>query len=201
MKANLDEDRALLSGCVAGDNKVSETFVRRFSNLVYGTIQHTLIVRHVFFSTQDLEDLHNTVFLNLFENRCKKLKQFQGKNGCSLASWIRVITMRIVLNHLRKKGFESIFWRKQQRAFEEVPEMAAPGSTALEGMAERERERVIHEGIRKLPARERLFLQLHVVQGLSVLEAASAMHLTLPNAYTIKHRAIERLRDHVASYG
>jgi len=80
-------------------------FVRQFSDLVYKSIQATLLVTQVRFNKQDLEDMHNTVFLQLFEDKCKKLRQFEGRNGCSLASWIKLVAGRIVLNYVRKKTF------------------------------------------------------------------------------------------------
>ena len=42
-------------------------------------------------------------------------------------------------------------------------------------------------------------MRLHFDQGLSMAEVANAMQITVENAYTIKHRAIQRLKFHVAS--
>ena len=105
MNHPLKEDRELLSKCVSGDRTASEMLVRRFSDLVYRAVQYTLMAKHVSFNRHDLEDLHNTVFLRLFEQGCKKLRQYQGKNGCSLASWIRMIAVRTVLDHLRTVSY------------------------------------------------------------------------------------------------
>ena len=111
MKTNFNSDRHLLEGCLSGNLEAGESFVREFSDRVYRTIQYTLSVKHVRFSRNDLEDLHNTVFLMLFEDNCKKLRQFRGENGCSLATWVKIVTSRIVLNHLRKKGVDSMGWQ------------------------------------------------------------------------------------------
>jgi hypothetical protein len=109
-----EEDRQLLTRCLDGDRGASEAFVKKFSGLVYRSAQHTLILKGVAFNKQDLEDLHNTVFLQLFENNLKKLRQYQGKNGCSLSSWIRLVAVRIVLNHFRKKGLMVFFGRRNK---------------------------------------------------------------------------------------
>ena len=97
MKSTVGEDRALLSRCFSGDREAEETLVRQYSNLVYSAVQRTLMMRHVPYNSQDLEDLHNTIFLRLFEAQGKKLRQYQGKNGCSLATWIRTVAVRTVL--------------------------------------------------------------------------------------------------------
>jgi RNA polymerase sigma factor (sigma-70 family) len=195
----LPEDRQLLSECFSGDGKASETLIRRYSDLVYRFIQRTYIAKHISFNSQDLEDLHNTVFLKLFENNCKKLRQYQGNNGCSLASWIRIITVRIVLSHLRKKGLDAVAWQKKRMSFEDLPELAEDEATPIKKMEQAEQEHLLRGGIRKLPPRDRLFMKLYFEQGLSVSEVAEAMHLSAANAYTIKHRAVKKLRTGVKS--
>jgi len=199
MNRPLKEDRELLSRCASGDRSASETLVRRFSDLVYRSVQYTLMARHVSFSKQDLEDLHNTVFLRLFEQGCKKLRQYQGRNGCSLASWIRMITVRTVLDHLRKKGVDAMVWQKRRVPLEEMPELRANGVEPGVRIEKAEQARLLQEGMERLPPRDRLFMKLHFDQGLSMAEVAAAMQLSAGTAYTVKHRAIQRLKSHLAS--
>ena len=199
MNSSLTEDRDLLSRCFAGDGEAAENLVRRFSNLVYQAVQHTFIVKHVRFNKQDLEDFHNTVFLRLFEHGCKKLKQYRGKNGCSLATWIRLITVRTVLDHLRKKGVDSIARRDTQIPLDEVYGLKGDECDGLDLLERAEKEQLLREGMQNLPPRDRLFMKLHFDQGLSVAEVAAAMQVSVENVYTIKHRAIQRLKAQVAS--
>jgi RNA polymerase sigma-70 factor (ECF subfamily) len=199
MNSALTEDRDLLSRCFSGDREAAENLVRRFSNLVYQAVQHTLIVKHVRFNKQDLEDFHNTVFLRLFDNGCKKLKQYRGKNGCSLATWIRLITVRTVLDHLRKKGVDSIARRDRQITLDEAYGLKGDECDGLALLERAEKEQLLREGMRNLPPRDRLFMKLHFDQGLSVAEVAAAMQVSAENVYTIKHRAIQRLKTQVAS--
>jgi RNA polymerase sigma-70 factor (ECF subfamily) len=199
MNSSLTEDRDLLSRCFSGDGEAAENLVRRFSNLVYKAVQHTLIVKHVRFNKQDLEDFHNTVFLRLFANDCKKLKQYRGENGCSLATWIRLITVRTVLDHLRKKGVDSITRRDTHITLDEVYGLKGDEYDGLALLEKAEQEQLLREGMRNLPPRDRLFMKLHFDQGLSVAEVAAAMQVSVENVYTIKHRAIQRLKTQVAS--
>ncbi|MCK4486074.1 MAG: sigma-70 family RNA polymerase sigma factor [Desulfobacterales bacterium] len=199
MNRSFEEDRQLLSKCFSGDRKASETLIRRFSDLVYRSVQYTLIAKHVSFNRQDLEDLHNTVFLRLFEQGCKRLRQYKGKNGCSLASWIRMIAVRTVLDHLRKKGVDAMAWQKKRVPLEELPELKADEIEFGANMEKPEQERLLQDGMQRLPPRDRLFMKLHYSQELSVAEVAEAMQVSVGTAYTLKHRAIQRLKSHVAS--
>ena len=195
MKTNFHSDRHLLEGCLSGNRGAGESFVREFSDLVYRTIQYTLSVKHVQFSRNDLEDLHNTVFLMLFEGNCKKLRQFRGDNGCSLATWIKIVTSRIVLNHLRKKGMDSMGWQSKRFSLDELPELMGSEDGPWSQMEKIEQERLIKAGIQRLPPRDRLFLILHFEKGMTIKQVAKTMQLTVDNAHTVKHRAIQKLKS------
>jgi RNA polymerase sigma factor (sigma-70 family) len=158
-------------------------------------VRHTLWVKNVHFYQDDLEDLHNTVFLKLFENQGQKLRQFKGKNGCGLGTWIRVITVRIVLNHIRKKGWDSITGQQKRIPLEDIPELSLTDFGPLAEIEKAEQRQSIKDGIRKLSPRDRLFLLLHYENGCSLKEVAETMKVSLNNAYIIKHRAIQKLKS------
>ena len=199
MMPSHETDRQMLFRCFSGDKKASERLVRRFSDLVYKSVQYTLMSKNVQFKREDVEDLHNTVFLHLFENECKKLRQYKGKNGCSLASWIRLIAVRTALNHLRKKGYDSMASQKRQISLEDLHALKGGETDALCAVEKAEQRRLVEEGIEALPPRDRLFMKLHFNDGLSIREVAAAMHLSIENTYSVKHRTIQRLRSYVAS--
>jgi len=201
MRPPIEDDRALLAKCFAGDRVASEALVRRFSDLVYKTVQYTLRARQVPFKGEDLEDLHNTVFLNLFERGCRKLRQYQGRNGCSLASWIRLVAVRIILNHLRRKGPDAAFGQKRRISIEELAHVKGEEADALLLMERAEQERLIQEGIQTLTPRERMFVKLHFSQSLPVEQVARTMRISMENAYTVKHRVVQRMKAYVASRG
>ena len=196
MNHSIKEDQQLLFRCLSGDKTASEDLVRRFSDLVYRSVQYTLMARQVPFNRFDLEDLHHTVFLKLFDQNHKKLRQYQGKNGCSLASWIRMITVRTVLDTLRKKGVDSMGWQNKRIPLEQSPELKAERDDTGALYEKSEQRRSLREGITKLAPRDKLFVQLHFERGLSLTEIADIMNLTIGSTYTLKHRAIQRLKLH-----
>jgi RNA polymerase sigma factor (sigma-70 family) len=199
MSRSSDEDRDLVSRCLQDQRKAAETLVRRFSDLVYRSVQHTLAAKHVPFSRPDVEDLHSTIFLKLFEDRCRKLRQYEGRNGCSLAWWVRIVAVRTVLDQLREKGVDALSWRQMKVPLERLPELAEDLGEPEAAVERGERQRMVQMGVEKLPPRDRLFLKLHFEEGLLIAEVAETMGLSLDHAYTIKHRAIQRLKSIVAA--
>ena len=193
------EDADLRQKCLGGDRNAAGELVRRYSDLLYRTVQYTLRNRHVPFTPEDVSDLHNTVFLNLFENNCRKLAQFEGRNGCSLATWVRVVALRIVLNQLRKCGLDSIGCRRKRVGLDFIRELNSETAGALAMLEKADQMNVIKKGIRNLPAKYRLFCRLHFDHDLSAPEIAQTMQISIDNVYTLKHRAIKKLKAYVAA--
>lgn len=199
MKRSPEEERQLLSRIFSGDKKAPEIFVRQFSNLIYTSIQAAFLTRQITFNQQDLEDLHNAVFLQFFEQDCKKLRQYKGKNGCSLASWIKLVTIRIVLNHLRKKGLDAIGWKNKMIPLDYLSELKGNNMNSWEIMERQEQESLLQNAINSLPPRDRLFAKLHLEKDLSIEKVAESLQLSMQNAYAVKHRIIKKLKSFLVS--
>jgi RNA polymerase sigma factor (sigma-70 family) len=199
MRRKKFDDQSLLSGCLSGDREAAENLVRRFSDLVYKSIQYTLLARNVPFTKDDLDDFHQTVFLNLFENECKKLRQYKGKNGCSLRSWICIITVNTVRDHLRKEGIDSIGWRKKGLCLDDLPELSSDKYNPEAQTNDAERERILQNCVKKLPSRGKMIITLLIERELSVDEVAELMHLSTGNVYTSKNRLIQKLKKCMSS--
>jgi RNA polymerase sigma factor (sigma-70 family) len=193
---NRSTDRDFVNECVSGNKAALEEFVRRFSDPVYRTIQYTFKTKNTSYTKQDLEDLHNNVFLGLFEKRCKRLRQYKGKNGCSLHSWVRIVTVRIVIDHLRKEANSPLGWWKTDLPVEAFA-LKAKDSKPWIHMDRARLQGLAKAGMNELLPRDRLFIKLHFIGDLSIREVAGIMNISEANAHSLKHRAIKRLRSKV----
>ena len=159
----LTADQKNLKKCISGDNSAREEFVRHFSDPVYKWIQFTLKARHIPFTRQDLEDLHNTVFVKLFEKRCKKLRQYKGKNGCSVISWIRLITIRMVIDYIRLRHRDVIARSETNYTLENIPDLSDGHVGPLHLMEKAEQAHFLKKAMQVLGSRDRLFLKLQSI--------------------------------------
>lgn len=191
-------DQDILFGCISGDRQAQEAFVRQFSDLVYRTLQYVFKTKNIPYSQLDLEDLHNTVFLKLLDKSCKKLRQYKGKNGCSLSSWIRLIAVRTAFDYFRKSRTDVLAQREKVQSLDTMFTLAGETPQPWALMEKAEQSRLIQEGIQALLPRDRLFLKLHCMEGLSIKEVASILKISEANAHSVKHRAIERLKTKIA---
>jgi RNA polymerase sigma factor (sigma-70 family) len=196
MSAAGHQGRRLLKACLAGEAGAADRFVRRYSDLVYHTLRGLLRRRQVPFTAQDLEDLHNAVFLHLFDDKQKRLRQYRGKNGCRVATWLRVVTVRWTLNRLRRQGFDALIGRRGQMVIDALQNelVADPRSRPDEAYARAERQMLLKSLIETLSPRERLFINLYWQHELSMAEIAALLNISADNAYTLKYRLIARLK-------
>jgi len=87
-----DATTELLQGCIRGDVDARRRLVTEYSGIVsYGV---SVIFQQFGRPSrkEEIEDICQDVFLALFDQDARKLRQYQGRNGCSLASWLRVLT-------------------------------------------------------------------------------------------------------------
>jgi len=188
------EDQALIARCLSGSRDAMELLVRSLSNSVYRSIQYALRTKDIKYSNEDLEDLHNSVFLSLFEDDCRKLRQYKGENGCSLATWIRLITVRTVIDYLRKTRTDALGSRKKI-PLEFLESFQSDEPDLIADMERVDQWRLIQGGMKDLLPRDRLFITLYCEDGFSTSEIADLMNMPMDNLNSIKHRAIKRLRE------
>jgi len=88
-----------------------------------------------------------------------------------------------------------MLWQQKRLPLDEMSETGGDHVEVWTLIERKEQTRILEDGIRKLPARDRLFMRLHYDKGLSIENVSKAMDLSIQNGYTIKHRAIQRLKN------
>jgi RNA polymerase sigma factor (sigma-70 family) len=181
-----DQDRTLIAGCVKGDKAAWDSFVQQYSNLVYHTIRKTLTLHHVDSREDAIEDLYQEFFISVLQNNCRKLAQFRGDDGCTLASYLRVVASRLTVDHLRKQPMPTA--EVTEGFASDEPD--APGS-----LIDFEEEKALAVAVESLSAKERLLVDLHFHQGLPAEDVASILKISAGAFYTQKSRLVAKLRE------
>ena len=198
-----DPTTALLEGCIRGDADARRQLVEEYSGIVsYGV----LVIFQQFgrpYRKEEIEDLCQDVFLALFENDARKLRQYQGRNGCSLASWLRVVANRFTIDRLRREGrtvsLDDPESGESWRIRETRPD-SRPGPEPQVEAAERASK--VRDLVSQLPPKDQMFVQLFYFQGLPIEEVASTIGITTNAAYVRKMRLHQKLRKLVTTqYG
>jgi RNA polymerase sigma factor (sigma-70 family) len=189
-------DRELLDGCLRGDLSLREAFVMRFSKLVYAAVRGVCKYYQVSFDQQDLEDWHNSIFVGLFDKDCRKLRQYRGDKGCSLASWVRIVS----ISHM-KDAFRRIKDALDRSAracpIDWILDKQSGDSSALDQLEKVENQAMMKKEIERLSPRYRLILELNIYREMPIGEVARILKVSENNAYSVKHRAIQQLKKNI----
>jgi len=181
-----DAEKTLLANCVRGDKTAWDEFVQRYSKLVYHTIRKTLTLHHSESRDEVIADLYQEFFISVLQNDCRKLAQFRGDGGCTLASFLRVVASRLTIDHLRKQLTPTV---------EVTDTFASDEQDAPNLLIDVEEQRSLAVAIESLSAKERLLVELHFSQGLPAEEVASILKISAGAFYTQKSRLVNKLKN------
>ena len=189
------DEKALIRGCLSGDRSAWESFVLKYTKLVYYVINKVNWQKSASLVEEEIQDLHNEVFLALLE---KKLAQFESRSGCSLASWVKIVTVSTTLNFLKARQVRA----RYKAAGESSHEMRVPiqfvadsASCPENSFLGKETLSRLEDFVGPLPSREKLFLNLHYNRYLSLEEIAGVLKMSKGALYTMKSRLQKRMKE------
>lgn len=195
MNFNLCSEKNLLIACIKGDKDAWDVFVEKYTDLVYHTIHKTLKMYYPAYLYQDLEDIHNSIFLSLIDNDYKKLRQYKGINGCTVSSWIMIIATNATLNLIKKGNKIDISLddaSEENKAI--IDTIADPQPSVIEHIAESEQAELLEKLMEGLSSNDRLFLKYYYEDELPPEEIAEIMNLSVSAIYSKKSRIIDKLQ-------
>ncbi len=100
----------------------ADKLVQEYWNLVYFTVRETLLFHKVPYTNEDLDDLRTEVFLQIFKNDYRRLRQYDHRKGLSLSGWIKLIANQTTLNEIKKKGLLDLRKKNFQIPIDELRE-------------------------------------------------------------------------------
>ena len=181
-----NQGESLLGACLDGEKSAWDGFVQQYSGLVYYTIKKTLSHYHVEPYDSIVEDLFQEFFLTLIGDDFRKLRQFRGERGSSLASWLRVVISRQTIDFLRRRKVLT------SSATEIHSSNHADPSDSL---VHQEEERLLSQTLEALAPSDRLFVELYFYQSLPPEEIAKILRVSTSAVYTKKSRILAKLRE------
>jgi RNA polymerase sigma-70 factor (ECF subfamily) len=188
-------DLEFLQSCVNQDAQAWDEFLKRYSRLIYSYIHSVLRNRGHTLPQEQLEDIFQELIFNLIKDDFKKLRSFQARNGCSLASWLRQVTINFTIDYLRKVR-PALSLEEENEEGLSLKDMLADGSLPISDKANQEELlRHLAECIDALETKDKYFLELHINRGLRLEDLKGHLQLSRGAIDMCKSRILERLRD------
>ncbi len=193
-------DLEFVSKCVLGDKQALEEFLTRYSRLIYKYIYSALSAKGFSRDQASAEDLFQEIILSLFEDNFRKLKTFKGKNGCSLASWLRIVTINYTLDYTRRINLISLDAETDDNlSLKDI--IPSNSRDVVEGLSSEETLIGLHDCIEVLSTDDKYFIELHFNRSLGLEELMEHFSASRPAIDMRKSRLIEKLRDCFKSKG
>ena len=161
-------------------------FHRRFDHHIHQRIRAvTARVKGV-----DVDEIYGRFVMAIMADDFRKLRRYDPERGTSLSTWLGVIATNLTKDHLR-----ALSRRPACVEMEAVHHMSADSASPFDTVAAREGCERLAVALRSLPARDRRFVELYYLNGLSVEDVAAAMGVSVKTVYTKKHKIRTRLRS------
>ncbi|MDO8489724.1 MAG: sigma-70 family RNA polymerase sigma factor [Candidatus Omnitrophota bacterium] len=189
------DDLKYVQGCLKGNKQSWSEFISRYSHLIYNYIYSVLSVKGQNASAEQVEDIFQEIFCSLIKDNYKKLSTYKAKNGCSLASWLRQVTINFTIDYLRKlKPVVSLDAQNEDGfSLGDATEDLSPG--AIEFLNDKDRRRTLQECISLLEFEEQFFLELLLNQELSLEEIRDCFKINRGAVDMRKSRIFQKLQD------
>lgn len=195
------KDLEFVQRCVAGDKRAWDEFVVKYSRLIYNYIHSVIKTKGVSFSQENINDLFQEIFLALAGDNFKKLGTFKGKNGCSLASWLRQVTINASIDYIKKLRPEFSIEEENADGLSLKDILSDDSPSASDALLEKERLSNLKNCIARLNTDEKYFLELHIHRGVRLEELRRSFKLSRSGIDMRKSRIIEKLRECFKSKG
>jgi RNA polymerase sigma factor (sigma-70 family) len=189
------DDLEFVRGCLKGGKQSWVEFISRYSRLIYNYIYSVLSVKGSSVSTEQVEDIYQEIFHALIKDNYKKLATYRGLNGCSLASWLRQVTINFTIDYLRKLKPTVSMDIETEEGFclkEIIPDLS---SGAADFLNHQERRKTLEECIDLLESGEQYFLELFLNQELSLDQIKEYLKINRGAVDMRKGRIFQKLQD------
>lgn len=200
MKNDFDNDINLVERCIKKDLGAWSAFIKKYSNLIFISIENRLKKCGLEPQYQELEDIRQNLLASIWKDR--KLEDIKNRNDISY--WLAIVSGNAAIEYLRNRLRRepaktiSLFDRIGQKELSEL--IPAPGLVPSEELARGEISKRIEEVIGSLPTKEKLIIKLNLLHDKKYYEIAKILNLPKGTVSSYIKRAKEKLRQSLKDF-
>lgn len=169
-------DNDYIVGLKRGDANVIKTFFYSLCSYTLNDIRWSLMQGRI-----DYDELVNELYLYLSTDNWHKLDTFEGKNNCTLKSWMVRLAWRFFLQQRSQLLFDGYLNEYEKGDGKEETEDTLNLEIAMD--VESTFKRMVNKRYVQV-------LKLMLIDGFDADEVAKILDTQVSNIYNIKHRAI-----------
>lgn len=182
-------DEALLARMLLRDPAAWREFQRRFDRLAYRCIHKVTSRFSGSLTSEDVREIYAQFLLGLVRREMHKLRTFDATRGNKLSSWVGMLATNAAWDYVR-----SVSRQPPCAEVLDAESFVEPSASPYETLLEKERWRRIDETLRSFSVKDRTFVRLYYMDGLSPEEVAAQMRISVKTVYSKKHKIRCRLQ-------
>ena len=204
MNITMDETK-LIERCIQKDPLAWSEFVNRYSRLIYWTIKTRLKRWNYLFQLEDVDEIHQNVFLALW----KKNKLQQVKDRRKIEAWIITISANETVDYFRhKKGqmppntvsiFEKITQKKGTVSIADL--IPSQGPNPVHAADARNIHSLLERWIDCLSPKEKIIIKLNLLYGKRYREIAKILNMPIGTVASLIKRSKSNLKKRLKAKG
>lgn len=187
--AHLWTDEDLLARMVRREALAWREFHRRFDRLVYRCIHKVTSRFPGSIGSDDVREIYAQFLFGLSARDMHKLRTFDAERGNKLSSWIGLLATNAAWDFLR-----TVARQPQQTELSAVDELGWSERDPYDQLLEKERWCRVNDTLREFSEKDRDFVRLYYMDGLSPEEVAEEMQISVKTVYSKKHKIRCRLQ-------
>lgn len=190
--------KGLIERCLAKDKDAFSEFVSRYKNLVNYSIRLRLEKSRFSYSPEDIKDISQNVFLEIWEK--EKLKTVRDKT--KIDSWLAIVSQNTTIDYIRKHRS----WREKivildEDSEEGILDLIPSKSDPIEEIATSQLSQTLSELFDLLLPRERLVLSLNLLHNQTHRQIAKILNVSINTISTLIRRTKIKLRKELEKRG
>lgn len=174
-----------LQACIAGDKQAWDDFVARWSGVIHAAVARAYRTYAAPHRASEQDDVVQDVFIRLVKDDFRLLGKYD-PDRASLSTWLTIVARSVAIDRLRLKRIEP--------AGVDFLEHVASENTSTHAEADSQ-----DVPLDILTPRQRLVIRLLFAESMPVAEAARMVGVDEQTIRSTKHKALSRLRGHMAT--
>ena len=189
------DELVFIQKCVQGDRVSWRQFVEKYSRLIFRYILAVIQTKGLVLGQEQLHDLFQETLLLLVKDNYRKLRTFQARNGCTLASWLRQVVIHATIDYLRSNKFPIDVG--ETRALEQRDRQGNGDvrGELSERLSQEEKLQGLAECIDELGDEDKYIIELHMLQQLPLENIRHHLGLSRGAIDMRKARILEKLKN------
>ncbi|MCX5668061.1 MAG: sigma-70 family RNA polymerase sigma factor [Candidatus Omnitrophica bacterium] len=188
-------DPYLIEACIKKDLAAWSILVKKYSGLIYTSIENRLKKYGLDASIHDIEDIRQNIFSDIWKNG--KLSHITNRDDISY--WIAILSGNAAVEHFRSSQARQsrntipLSHKIDEKELNEIFPSDIPGPN--DELARAETQERIELAIESLPASEKLMIKLYLIHNKKYHEIAEFLSVPKGTVSSYIKRAKEKLKE------